>query len=524
MSYVGQTYRVPCAKGGLTANPNIDQIPPESMVLARNINIFDNGRGKRGGTDKVNGTIGYGSSQLMGIFDFRLVDATDFVMVGTAAGAIWKNSTTSLKTGLTAAKYFHFQVYADTLYVCNGANIPQTWDGSAGSTSDMAAVPTDWTGSNFPQQIVVHGRKNSERGWASGCPNNPHTLYVTPNSAGIGLDFSQGTINTFYINTNDGYGIVGIAEFGDRLFAFGKNKTYVMDDSSTDISKWGYDGAQWEGGAAHWRLIVKTPNDLLCMTDDGNIYSVRAAESYGDYKQASITKPSWIDKWIRDNCDLGKINQFHAVYDPELRIARFFVVRAGQSTVDTSLVYNIDKGPEEGWVVHDNQTNASGFDASCSAIVRVDPATHHTQYVYTGDYSGYVWELEEANKNDDSVAYYAGFKTARMPFDNPRISKKYSQGWLVTEAKGAYNVYINIWVDGIALTQQSIDLSGVGGTYGTAVYGADTYGGDEMIDKPFDVGTRGKRIQYEIFNSNVDEDFFISQILQDHKLLGNRPV
>lgn len=523
MSYQGDTFSVPMNRGGFTNNPNADLIDPEMMVMARNINIFENGRGKRGGTKHFS-SASTRDSQLMGVVDFTLIDGTQHVVTTATEGEIWKDNTTQLKSGLAASKFSTFAINNDKLYISNGADVPQTWDGSAGSTTDLSAVPTDWTGSNFPTQIVIHGSGNSERGWALGCPSNVHTLYVTPDTAGGDLDFTQGTIVTFNIETGDGFGLVGGVEFGDKFIVFGKNQAYIINDSSTTVADWGYVTAQWKGGVAHSRLIVKTPNDVVCMMDDGNIYSVTAVQQFGDYKSASITKPSWIDKWIRDNTDLSKIDQFHGVYDPELRLIRIFVVRSGQTTVDTCLVYNIDRGPEEGWVIHDNQSNASGFDASSSAVVRRSPASDHSTYVYTGDYSGNVWELEEVTKNDNSAAYFAGFKTPRLTFNNPRVTKKYHRGWLVTEEKGDYNLFINTWVDGVALTQQTVDLSGAGALWGTMVWGSFTWAGDVLIDQPFDIGTKGKRIQFEIFNSNVDEDFFVSQLLIDHKLLGNRPA
>jgi hypothetical protein len=524
MSYQGETYSIPMNRGGLTANPNIDLIEPEMMVMARNINTFDNGRGKRGGTAHFS-TASTRDSQLMGVIDFTLADGSQFIVTTTTEGEVWKDNTTQLNSGnlLKVGAFTTFSVVNEKLYICDGGTTPQTWDGIAASTSDLAAVPSDWTGSNFPTQIIVHGAGGSERGWALGCQSTPHTLYITPETAGGDLDFTQGTIQTFNRETGDGYGLVGGVEFGDKLIVFGKNQAYVVDDSELDISNWRIQAAQWKGGVAHSRLIVKTPNDVVCMMDDGTIYSVAAVQEFGDYKIASITKPSWIDKWIRENTDLGKINQFHGVYDPELRIIRFFVVRSGQTNIDTCLVYNIDKGPEEGWVIHDNQTNASGFDASCSAVVLRVPAEDHSTYIYTGDYLGNVWELEEGPRNDNGEAYFAGFKTARLNFANARVTKKYRRGWLITEEKGDYNLFINTWVDGVSLAQQTVDLSGAGALWGTMVWGSFTWAGDALIDQPFDIGTKGKRIQFEIFNSNVNEDFFVSQMLIDHKVLSNRP-
>lgn len=516
MGYKGQTYAIDCARGGLTANPNIDSVPAYMMVLARNINIHENGRGKRGGTSKVNASAGYGSSQNMGMYDYIKLSGAQKLVVGTTAGSIYQSPTVTIKTGLTTGKFFNYEVFEDELYICNGANTPQTWDGAAASTSNITNPAADWTGSNQPFQMVKHGRGNSERMWAI----LPSGVYASAD--GDAKEFVTGVIN-IPISTDDGSGLTGALEFGDRLICFSKRRSYIIDDASLTPSEWGYEAAIWEGGVSHNRLIVKTPNDVLCMMDDGNIYSITAVQSYGDYKTASITKPSWIDKWIRDNCDLGRIDQFHAAYDPELRLIRWFVVRTGQSQVDTCLVYFIDRGPEEGWVIHDNLSYASGFKASASCVYHKIPAEHHSFYIYTGDYSGFVWDLEETNRNDDSNGYYAGFKTSRMTFDNPRLTKRYDRGWAITQAEGDYNLYIKAWIDGVEQTEQTISLAGTGGIWDTGTWDNFAWSGDEMIDKTFDIGDTGKRIQFEVYNSNVNEDFFISQLLVDFKPLGNRP-
>ncbi len=524
MSFRGQTFRLPMNSGGFVNSPNIDLVPAEAMIDVRNVNIHEDGRGKRGGTAIFSAT-STRNSQLMGVVDYTLASGTQFVITTTTEGEVWKDNATQLNSGnlLKTGAFTTFAIANDKVYICDGGTTPQTWDGSAGTTSDLAAVPSDWTGANFPTQIIIHGSGNSERGWALGLPSNPHTLYVTPDVAGGDLDFTQGTIETFHIETGDGFGLVGGVEFGDRLIVFGKNRAYVINDTSLDSTEWGYTQAQWEGGVAHSRLIIKTPNDVVCMMDDGNIYSITAVQSYGDYKQASITKPAWIDKWIRENTDLSKINQFHGVYDPELRRVIVFVVRSGMTTIDTALIYNIDRGPQEGWTIHDNITSNSGFSASCSAVIRRNPASHHSVYIYTGDYSGNVWELEEADANDDSNAYTGKYRTPHLTQDNPRARKKYKRGWLTMTAQGDYDLNVRWWVDGTEQTQRTVSMAGTGDTLPFTL-GTDVLGGNELIDVPFELGAVGERIQFEVSNSSVDEKFFISQMLIDFTMLGNPPA
>ena len=211
---------------------------------------------------------------------------------------------------------------------------------SAPGTNTAHLRPTDWTGTNHPKAIVIHGRGASERGWAFGCPENIYTVYAPKN--GDFDDYSDTNVVAINIHTNDGFGIIGAVEFGDRLICFGKTKAYIIDDTSTSTANWGYQEVQWRGGAGSHRLIVRTPNDIMVMTEDGDVYSVAAVQSYGDYKAASLARPAFIDRWIREHARLSSIEDFHAVYDPKLRAIKWFIVRLGLTNIDTALVQFID--------------------------------------------------------------------------------------------------------------------------------------------------------------------------------------
>ncbi|MGB2809465.1 MAG: hypothetical protein WBC22_17115, partial [Sedimentisphaerales bacterium] len=296
-----------------------------------------------------------------GIFDFTLASGTQKIVRATSDGQLWEATTGVLKSGWTANKKVHVCQISDEIIFCNGANKPTVWDGDAAETTDLANVPTDWAGTNYPQQMIQHGRGNSLRNWALGCPSTPKTIYVTPD--GTPKDFTQGTVLTFNIETGDGFGVVGGIDFGDRLILFGKRRSFVIDDSDTETDNWGYSEAQWVGGAAHHRLIVRTPNDIVAMMEDGEIYSVTAAEAYGDYKAASLTRPSFIHEWIKTYIKLSAIADFHATYDPVIRAIKIFVVRVGETECNTALCYFIDREPSKAWVILDNQDYESGYSA-----------------------------------------------------------------------------------------------------------------------------------------------------------------
>ncbi len=494
--------------------------PTDMVHPSRNINLNEFGRRKRGGTAHISDTA-YdaaisGTPQIMGVYQFRLRNGTAYLAVATNEGKVYRAHDTTIKaSGMSTSNFYDFETFENELYIVDGESTPEKWTGS-GNTATLTDIPTDWSGDG-PQWIVKHGRGVSERLWAGGLSSYPHRIYASVN--GDGDDFSDANVTTIDIETGDGFGIIGAEEFGDRLFAFGKRKTYIIDDASVDTSEWGYDPAQWEGGAANFRLLIKTPNDIVAMMEDGEIYSVRTAQYYGDYKAASLTRGSFMHNWIKEYVRLGYIDKFHGIYDPVLRAIKIFVVRSGQTTVDTALVYFIDRNPGEAWMIHDNQSATSGYSASCSALVRVSSGDYQ---VYTGGYAGLLWALEQTNRNDNGSGYYAGFKTPNLAFGNPRVDKKYRGGRVIMQPKGDYNLTINTWIDGVQQDQQTVSMAGIGGTLPFTL-GTDVLGGNEIIDEPYDIGNKGKRIQTEVYNANANQDFFLSQILYDHSILGARP-
>lgn len=524
--YKGDTYRIPCSRGGWTANPAIDLIAPEMMTEALNINLHRGGRETRGGTTKVHASAITGTPRTMGAVQFRKKNGTTKIVTAMSDGTIWADYATLLKSGLTQNKVTTFVVFNDTLYICNGADRPQTWNGTAATTSNLTNIPTDWTGTNFPAAMVVHGRGVSQRLWAYGCPTDPEKVYASDNDTD---DFSDANVVTLEIRTGDGFGVVALVEFGDRLIAIAKTRPFLIDDSDASTANWGYEAAQWEGGAASARLVVRTPNDVVVMGEDGDVYSIIATQATGDYAAVSLARPAHIHVWIEDHVDRSLLaTEAHAVYDPDLRACKFFVVRQDESQVDTALVYFIDRPAEEAWVRHEY---ASEDFASCSAVVRASAGDFQ---VYVGGHDGFVRRLEDPDSAlDDGTAYRNGFSTPELRFDDLRGGKRYDRGWLVMQRQGGESVAVNLYVDGVAVADSYAvvdesdnpvvdeDDNSISGRV-LRDFEVTPSSAGRLAEESYALGIAGRRIQADVYGSEDGERFFISQMMFDHMPLGAR--
>lgn len=511
MGFAGQTYQIPCDKGGFSYNKNTDLIQPFMFVDgSKNINLHENGREKRGGTAKVNGTAVSGSPKTLGLFDFR-IGAQSFQVFGAADGKIYRDSTTVLKTGMSSSNKYNFSVFASELYICDGASVVQTWDGSAGVTSDITTPSVDW-GTNKPIQMVAHGRGASRRLWAIA---GSAVYYST---LGNGKEFAGGTSGKIAIDVQDAYGLTGMIEFGNRLIVFSRTQAFIIDDDDASVANWGYSKAQWSGGAAHWRVILALENDVIVMAEDGQVYSVTGAQEYGDYKLASLMRTAFIDNYFKAKAALSAIDDFHMAFDRNLRALKIFFVRNGETRVDTSLVFFIDRGVEHGWSIHDNDASASGYSAACSTEVRVSAGNY---LIYTGDYEGFIWKLEQTARTDGGVAYYGGFKTPNLNFDNPRLRKHFRRLWCILEAAANSDISVNVWVDGVSKAGLTLSSGTSGVGLGSFILDTSSLGGVEFADTSSALDLVGKRLQLEFYNSGLSQSFFISQLMIDFKPLPN---
>jgi hypothetical protein len=519
--YKGQTFVIPCDKGGVNYSQNIDLLPPTAMIgETRNLNLHNNGREKRGGTSISDATIT--SSQIMWIYKYRLKSGTENLITADIDGKLYEDGNL-LSQGMAVGNYYSGTTFNDKLFIADGSNIPHVWNGSDTVSRAITSPHVNWS-DTAPFQVLSHKRGNSQRVVMV----NVDAVYLSSSAAGGEEDFSSLNAVKIAIETNDGLGLQGCAGFGDRLICFGKTKAYRLDDSSSDSDNWGFYPVQWTGGVVNWRCIVDIDNNIVLMADDGTVYDVASVEQYGDYLKSSLTRPAKIDRWITDNVNLGQSVNFHGIYDPNLRAVKYFVWRKNRAQVDTALVFFVDRGPLDGWMLHSNRTNASGYDASVSAEIRESDGA---RIVYTGDYSGRLWKLEQEPLHDNANSFYAGW-SGLITFGDIRREKQVDNLWVSATEEGDYIVSISTKIDGqtkVTYGFSMLDANSTALVIGSAtrgIIGTNTIGDTfTSMNVPINVeyGNNGVRFYYDVFTNSTTSDFFMKAIMVDFKPLGRRP-
>ena len=530
MGYQGGTIEIDLNIGGFNNNPNLDSLPPSVMTdLSTNITLQDGGRRKRGGTAHVNSSTISGTPQIMKIHDYILTTGTQFLMLAGNDGKVYKNFTDTIKTGLSTTNYYDMASMNDLLVFTDGASTLQTWDGAAGSSSNVSTLAPDWaTDSLFPQQLVVHGRGLSQRMWTWTTNNKLFgSAIFDADDWGAGNGFISDTNQVFA--SREGGSLTAMYEFGDSLFICTNRNTYILQDSDSDISTWGFTLAQFNAGAAHWRVMARTPNDMLIMMDDGEIYSLVTVNAKGDYKASSITEPAFIDRWIRDNIDLTQIDKFHMCYDPKIRAVLVFMVKSGSSAVDICLPYFIDRPVDQAWgAPFENPDSNCGYDASVSSVVRVAAGDYR---VRTGDNStGFIWDLNQTTFGDNTNAYTAKVVLPTSGFGdnvNLKMFKRIVFTGFSTSGDDSDNLLLAWDADGAVQAPQSVTFVGLGPKVDEPHVIVDEVivaGSNFHIEAILDLGQPARRMGTHFSNSTVGDDFYVTSVQVDAKPLGRRPT
>lgn len=514
MSYTGENLIISCAEGGLVLFENNDILSPSAMIEGtKNILVESGGRKRRGGTRVVHNR---SAGSIKGIFQFRLAGSS-YIISYDSSGVVKKSESDSLGT-LTAGKYPVFEVFEDNLYVANGSDSLQLWDGLAEALSPLADTkhPTDWNETDQPSWVIKHGRGAAENLFAGGVSGKERFIYVAD-----GDDFSDACVTQIVVNTGDGFGVVGAANFNGILWVLGKRKTFYISTDNTDKASWFATEAPWFGGVAHQGLIVRTPNDLVCMDDGGEIYSIVAVQESNDYKQASLLRPSGLDTWVRQNVNLAQIDKFHAEYSAKTQSIIFFVIKGSGSTINAALVYNTAKSPDQAWMLYDNLSFACGYQASSAVEVKRSDGVY---ILYGGGEDGNLWELETTGLNDDGNSYYTGFVTPNIVIPELlRFSKSFASFWLVGLALGGLDLNIKMWVDDVEQDPGTISLSGRLKPLGVFLLGTDELGWPKLGQESMDLGFKGKRIRFEVYVDVANQPFFLSSLILDFDVLDERP-
>jgi hypothetical protein len=502
MAFTGPAYRI-TFDGSFNGNENLSAIPQGSFVEgSRNVNTHNGGAEKRGGTQIHRAQI---SASLICLGAGQMVTraGTIYDYSAWSDGKVYRNGVEILTGRDTQAKV-HFTAIDDLMFICNGVDVVKVDTGASVATITTAA--SDWTGSNQPTQIIIHSRGASRRAFALGVATKKDILYYS-----VGNNFQDfasagsGTVPIHSISTEGG--ITTAVSKDEVLWVFGREDSFILEDSDVDPANWGYYKASFKGGVYSPRHVIVAKNSIFGINDNVEIYEIQTAQELRDYKQADIAVPFFVHSYIKQYVDKDYIADFHMAYDPKIDALKIFVVKDGDTTIKEALVFYIMQAK---WAPpHDSAENSSdsGYSAAASYIGKLSTGEKR---LFTCDYNGVTWELEDDTKDDNGNAYTGAVVTPWLNFDLEEDFKRYAYGRLNFISRGDYDLSLNWSVDNTDQPETTVTLETNGAALGTFILGTSVLSRAGISDQVFELGQLGRIIQFELSNDQAGEDFLLS--------------
>lgn len=160
-------------------------------------------------------------------------------------------------------------------------------------------------------------------------------------------------------------------------------------------------------------------------------------------------------------------------------------------------------------------TDVSHGLAATGAIVSITSGTGSGQEKVVVGWSDTGLIVESTfSTNPDSTSLYsvgaieANYKTKWYDLGEPAQRKTLAKLYLWSDEQSGTDLVLEEFIDfGGLVTTETIDLTGPGGVWGTAIWGKSVWGGQTAIFKPVTLKGSGRFFQFNLSNNDVDEGF-----------------
>ena len=516
MAYRGETITLPVGLQGFNGSQNPSQLQPGHMSYVEGVDIDGGILVKDGGAQKLNSSaLNSGASIIAGINWNPAGDNHDVIMLSdgdvlkdTGAGTFG----TTLTSGLSAPTIFNpFFVTAGgeavgetpKLFLFSEANQVQVVEGAANSMAAIADPPTDWA-SSFP----VFGVQHSNRLWGGGNSSDPHRMYysmLTDHG-----DFVDATAGTLAVYPGEGRQLVGGISFNGVLIVWKYPKgIYVIDTRNSDKAEWSVTKLSGAVGGSSPQTIFPIGNDILFLSPGGSFHLLSAVNQFGDVRTSDIGQVADINYFMRKNISLLNIRKAQGLWYPSRGKAWFMMPSIGATQNDRRMILDFNEA------TFGARFFISRRDTGISAWPR--PDTNGVEKPTLGDNAGFVWLMDDEERNKDSVAYTMELESADddFSFADPTLANVRKNGQFLeltvdTVVTSSLNV-VPIW-DGIDSQPIVFDIGAEGSVLGSFILDTDELAssGTQTIRRKLDGS--GRRLKLRISNEVLDDEVRIANI------------
>jgi len=516
VSYQGLVAEIPLGPDGLTGNKNLSQIRVTQLLRALNVTYEAGTVQKEGGTTKYNSSAISSAPTILAGWDWHPTTGTQRMVVVTSAGDILRDDGdgsfgTTLKSSLTVSDTRPFFVDGGAedasenkkLFIFTGQNVVQFVNGDASTSGDLTTPPSDWSGANQPTIGVLH----EKRLWGAGNGNDPHRWYYT--DPGDHEVFTGGTTGTVAVYPGEGDGITAGISYKGLLITFKKPRgVYAVDTSSSTLANWRVVKISDGVGCYSPHGVIYIDDDVLFLDQSANPQLISAVSAFGDVSSRNIGIPQEIGTWIRENSNLGQLQQVKGIYYADKREAHFSMAGVGATTNTRRLVIDLNRLDLARFRWNDRDTAESMWMKRDSNDI--------PRPVY-GDNAGFVRLLDQETRSHDASGYNGEFQTPHtdLSYLDPKFGtkrKNFDFLEMVVEPKGNWNLNVDVVIDADITETITFNMGQSGGDLGTFVLGTDVLAGDSVLNKKRQIHGSGRRISLVGRNNGTAQDFSVAKM------------
>lgn len=499
--------------------PTVDVSPDQSgkvvipfLVDAENcLYELDGAPHKIGGASKVNASALESGAVVAGLYDYwrqgtswspsrrRAVHCGTKILADTDDGVF----TTTLASGLETGKVPSYETFDDLLIMASDStvDVPRSWDQT--TAQNLAGSPPKFS------WCVKH--KN--RLWAGGVPAFPSRLYYSGNTDPE--DWSGSGSGSIDIDPNDGDVLTGARSHKDELIVFkGPNKGSIH--RITGSAPTGSDGFARKNfvnglGACWHNAIFNFGDDLGFVSQYGSVHSLAATASYGDFFEASLSRPINIGG-IRTYLNYSRLRYIWAATDPLNGLVYITASWDANATNNRCIVMDFRSAPDV--------IRWAKLPAYACASLGLFVDTNGLRRVLAGGNDGFVRRLNVVDRSiDASTAISYKITTPSLNYGEPMRMKTLEKGSVGIAPKGNFNFTVGWTRDNNS--QQTLVLSQSGadvlGSASANQFTLDTssLGGSQYVDRYHEFNEEGgefRAVQYQVTDSALNQDIEVHSI------------
>lgn len=408
------------------------------------------------------------------------------VEVGTTLKADNADGTfANISTGRSANSINCYAMLDDFLVIASSTEALSKWDGTT-----FSAVSG---GSPTNIKCICEHKGFLFGGGASGAPSAlRYTDQFTPNTW-------SGTIQ---VSPDDGDGIMAVASHRGELIIFkGPYKGSIWRLTGSSSSDFALVPFAKGIGCAGANLVATFGSDLAFVDSDANVYTLSATDSYGDYREVSLTRA--IGSWLRDNATFNQLAKGSLAVDSGDGLMVYTLPAEGSSTPNTVITVDFRFQPVR--ISRHPALASKGYFAAHM----VDGADTNRHKIMFGGSDGFLRKWGQVTRTiDASTAIGMRATTPFLTYGTPWSMKTFHGGSLAIANRSSGSIEFG-W-QGLQGSYQSQNImeGGAGVLLDTFLLDTDVLANVSFGDRFFDAETGGdfRAIQFSIGQATSGQD------------------